>query len=138
MKYVIEGKTYNGLKPIHDELKYLKYKVREGEILNWWDTNTVLLIFRSFGEELDGFKVIFIQRRTLGGRLLTAFNETTMQEKVLSVGQIIKRGNFLHSLLISYYEWFILRVPRSSFHLWQEKQNYGFKYEFVLRETARY
>ena len=92
MKYVINGQTYNSLKVIREELKFLKYKVGEGEILNWWDTNSVLSIFRSFGEELEGFTVVFIRRRTMGGRQLIAYNDSTEQDKILSVSRRIKRS----------------------------------------------
>ena len=94
MKYVIEGKTYTSLKVIREELSFYKYKVKEGHILNWWDTNTVFSIFRSFGEDVSGFTCVMIQRRTTGGRLLTAMNVETLREKVLSVSSVIKKKRY--------------------------------------------
>ena len=95
MKYVIEGKTYKSLKQIRDELSFYKYKVKEGQILNWWDTNTVFSIFSSFGEDVSGFTCVVIMRRTTGGRVINAMNPDTLREKVLSVSSVIKKSCFV-------------------------------------------
>ena len=91
MKYLIEGKPFKSLKQIREELTILKYKVKEGHLLNWLDSETVLSIFRHFGVNLDGFSVVYVMRRTLGGRVLVAYNPTLSQDLFLSVRTVIKK-----------------------------------------------
>ena len=93
MKYLIEGKPFKSLKQIREELTFLKYKVKEGALLNWLDSESVLSIFKHFGVNLDGYSVVYIMRRTFGGRHLVAYNPTLHQDLVLSVGNAIKRSN---------------------------------------------
>ena len=95
MKYLIEGKPFKSLKQIREELTFLKYKEKEGALLNWLDSETVLSIFRHFlaPGKLDGFSVVYVMRRTLGGRVLVAYNPTLSQDLILSVRNAIKKGN---------------------------------------------
>lgn len=95
MKYKICGKTYSNLKAVHKELELIKYSVREGRNLNWVNTSRVFSIFKKFGVQLEsGFNTIISRRRTLGGRLLIAFNKNTAVETNLSVSRVIKGGNY--------------------------------------------
>ena len=91
MKYLIEGRPFKTLKQIREELTFLKYKVMEGQLLNWLDSETVLSIFKHFGLNLDGYSVVYIMRRTFGGRLLVAYNPTLSKDLVLSVKNTIRR-----------------------------------------------
>ena len=89
--YLIEGNPFKSLKQIQEELTFLKYKVKQGHLLNWLGSETVLSIFKHFGVNLDGYSVVYVMRRTLGGRLLVAYNPTLSQDLFLSVRNTIKK-----------------------------------------------
>lgn len=95
MKYVICGKTYSNLKAVQKHLELIKYSVQEGDDLSWVDTTRVFSIFQKFGMDLNAYKTILVRRRTRGGRLFIAFNETTGAELQLSVSGEIKRVKYV-------------------------------------------
>ena len=95
MIYQICGKTYSNIKAVKEELELIKYSVKEGNHLKWVDTSRVFAILKKFGMDMKEFNTIIARRRTLGGRLLVAFNQKTYVEIQLSVSREIKRCKFV-------------------------------------------